>query len=59
VTAGELRRKLARLGCTFEQGTRHLVVFCQGRRSLIPRHPGKEIKKGTYRDILKQLGIKE
>ena len=59
VTASELRRKLAKLGCTFEQGTRHLVVYFQGKRTLIPRHPSQEIKTGTYFAILKQLGIKE
>jgi predicted RNA binding protein YcfA (HicA-like mRNA interferase family) len=26
---------------------------------LLPRHPSQEIKTGTYRGILKQLGIKE
>jgi len=59
MTAGELKRKLAKLGCTFEQAARHLVVSYQGKRSLLPRHPGREIKTGTYRGILKQLGIKE
>jgi mRNA interferase HicA len=59
MTAGELKRKLAKLGCTFEQAARHLVVSYQGKRSLLPRHPSQEIKTGTYRGILKQLGIKE
>jgi mRNA interferase HicA len=59
MTAGELKRKLAKLGCTFEQGTKHLVVRYQGNRTLIPRHPSQEIKTGTYHGILKQLGIKE
>ena len=59
VTASELRRKLAKLGCTFEQGTRHLVVRYQGNRTLMPRHPSQEIQTGTYHAILKKLGIKE
>ncbi len=59
MTASELKRKLAALGCTFEQATKHLVIYYKGRRTLMPRHPSKEIKTGTYRGILKRLGIKE
>jgi mRNA interferase HicA len=59
MTASELRRKLAQLGCTFEQGTKHLIVRYKGNRTLMPRHPSKEIKTGTYRGILAKLGIKE
>lgn len=59
VTASELKRKLAKLGCTFEQGSKHLVVYRKGRRTLMPRHPSREIKSGTYRGILKDLGLKE
>jgi mRNA interferase HicA len=59
VTASELKRKLAKLGCTFEQAARHLVVRYQGKRTLMPRHPSQEIKTGTYRGILKKLGIEE
>jgi mRNA interferase HicA len=55
----ELRRKLAKLGCTFEDGTRHLVVIYKGKATEIPRHPGKEIKTGTLRGILKKLGVGE
>lgn len=59
MTASELKRKLAKLGCTFEQGTRHLVIWHQGRRAVMPRHPSQEIRTRTYHDILRQLGIKE
>jgi len=59
ITASELRRKLAALGCTFEDGKKHLLVYYTGRRSLMPRHPSREIKKSTYQGILKQLDIKE
>ena len=59
VTASELKRKLAKLGCTFEQGPKHLVVYRTGRRTLMPRHPSRDIKSGTYRGILKDLGLKE
>jgi mRNA interferase HicA len=59
MTASELRRKLAKLGCTFERGTRHLIAICKGKTSPIPRHPSQEIKTGTYHKILKDLGLKE
>src|SRR5450759_423223 len=59
VTASELKRKLAKLGCTFEQGTRHLIVRYQGNRTLMPRHPSQEIQTGTCHAILKKLRIKE
>jgi predicted RNA binding protein YcfA (HicA-like mRNA interferase family) len=59
LTASELRRKLARIGCTFEEGSRRAVIFYKGNRSLMPRHPKKEIKSGTYHGILNKPGIKE
>jgi mRNA interferase HicA len=55
--ASGLRRKLAKLGCTFQQGTRHLVVVYKGNATEMPRHPAKELKTGTVRGILKKLGI--
>jgi mRNA interferase HicA len=59
VKASELKRKLAKAGCTFTEGTNHLVIHYKDNRSLMPRHPAKEIKTGTLRSILKELGIKE
>jgi hypothetical protein len=63
VTAGELKRQPAKLGCTFEEGTKHLAVYCKSKRTLMARHPSKEIKTGTYHTgtyprFLKKLGIK-
>jgi mRNA interferase HicA len=59
MTASELKRKLTALGCTFEQGTKHVIIFYKGKRTLMPRHPSREIKTGTYHGILRRLGIKE
>jgi predicted RNA binding protein YcfA (HicA-like mRNA interferase family) len=59
LTASELKRKLAKAGCAFEQGSKHLVIFHGDKRAIMPRHPGVEIRTGTYHAILKQLGIKE
>jgi mRNA interferase HicA len=58
MTASDLKRKLAKLGCEFANATNHTVVTFQGRKSVMPRHPSAEVKTGTLRGILKQLGIK-
>jgi len=57
--ANELKRKLANAGCTFTDARKHLVIHYRGNRSLMPRHPAKEIKTGTLQSILKKLGIEE
>jgi len=57
VKASELKRKLERLGCSVEEGTKHWIVYYQGNRTTVPRHPGKEIKTRTYYSILKELKI--
>ena len=57
MTASELKRKLERLGCLVEDGTRHWIIYYRGHRTTVPRHPAKEIKTRTYRGILKDLGI--
>jgi mRNA interferase HicA len=59
VTASELRRKLAKAGCTFVDAKKHLAIYYKGHCTIMPRHPSKEVKKGTVQDILKVLGIKE
>lgn len=59
MTASELRRKLAKLGCNFEHGARHLIVIYKGKAAEIPRHPSKELKTGTVRGVLRRLGIEE
>jgi mRNA interferase HicA len=58
MTANELKRRLEKQGCKVEQGTKHWIVYYQGKRTTIPRQPSKEIKPGTYYGILKDLGIK-
>ncbi len=57
MTAGELKRKLGKIGCAFSEGKKHTRIFRGNRESLMPRHPSKEIKKGTLNGILKDLGI--
>lgn len=55
---GELLRRVKRAGCVFvEHGGGHDIYVnpINGKRTTIPRH--RKIKDGTYRAILKQLGI--
>jgi mRNA interferase HicA len=57
VTASELRRQLKAAGCTFDDGRKHTIVRLGNTRTMMPRHGSKEIKTGTYRAILKDLGL--
>jgi mRNA interferase HicA len=57
--ASELRRKLANAGCTFTDSKKHVIIHYRGNRSLMPRHPAKEVKTGTVQGILRRLGIEE
>jgi mRNA interferase HicA len=59
MTASELKRWLAKQGCTFQEGTNHTKVILGKRKSQSPRHPAVEIWTGTFRAILKQLGLKK
>ena len=59
MTASELKRKLAKVGCTFVDARKHLAVYYKGNCTIMPRHPAKEVKKGTVQSIVKALGIKE
>jgi len=58
VTASELRRWLKTQGCAFEEASKHTKVMLGARVSFIPRHPKREIKKGTLRSILKALDLR-
>ena len=59
MTASELKRWLKDQGCTFEDGTRHTIVRLGSKRSTLPRHPSKEVKTGTLKAILKDLGLRK
>ncbi len=54
----EFRRWLEAQGAQISEGKRHSKVSLNGKLSVIPRHPGKELKEGTKNAILKQLGLK-
>ena len=61
MNSSQAKRFLARHGCTFESGKGgHLIVRRGDRKSILPQHGGsKELGKGLWLAILKQLGIKE
>ena len=59
----ELVRKLRRLGCEFRRQAKgsHEIWWDPKRKlyTVIPNHPGKEIKKKTLAAILRDLDLKE
>jgi mRNA interferase HicA len=62
MNSAELKKYLARHGCTFENhkgGSGHLTVRRGTRTSQLPMHGrGKELGKGLVNKILKDLGLK-
>ena len=60
MNGAQLKRWLAKQGCTFEPGKGgHLIVHLGNRKSVLPMHGSrKEIKKGTEQRIKKDLGLK-
>ena len=56
----EVLRKLKRIGFEEEpgKGSHRIVLHPDGRRTVIPFHR-KELKKGTYQKILKDIGLSE
>ncbi len=62
--SADLPRRLNRLatkrGWDFEtaEGGGHTKVWFNGRRTTVPRH-ASDMKTGTFRAILKQLGLTE
>ncbi|MDR0249824.1 MAG: type II toxin-antitoxin system HicA family toxin [Burkholderiales bacterium] len=55
----KFRRWLEEKGATFVEGSKHTKVKLSGKQTTLPRHPNKEIREGTRKAIIKQLGIKE
>ena len=60
MTSSELLRKLRRLGARVVTGRGkggHVMVVLEKRRAFVPTGSG-EIKRGTLRGILRQLGLR-
>jgi len=53
----EFRRWLESQGVEVSDGTNHLKLRYQDKRSVMPRHPGDEIKEPLRKAIIKQLGL--
>lgn len=53
----EFKRWLIAQGVRVEEGARHWKLYLNGRQSVLPRHPSRELKEGTRKAILKQLGL--
>jgi len=59
MTSAEMRRWLAKLGARFgEQKGSHLKVSLNGRSTILPMHPSRELATGTVNAIKKQLRLK-
>jgi len=58
VKVSELRRWLKKQGCMFVEESRHTRIVLGSRISRMPRHPAKEIKRGTLQTVLKDLDLK-
>jgi mRNA interferase HicA len=54
----EFVRWLTQRGATFQEGKNHLKVYLNGHRSILPRHPAKELKTGLVEAVKKQLNLK-
>jgi mRNA interferase HicA len=62
LNANELKRWLAKQGCTFEThkgGSGHLTVRLGKLKSQLPMHGKKELGSGLVAKIKKDLGLKE
>ena len=58
VKQSEFVRWLKLKGATFKEGTNHLKVYLNGKQTILPRHPGKELKTGLVEGVKKQLNLK-
>ena len=54
----EFVRWLSQQGATFKDGTNHTKVYLNGKQTILPRHPAKELKKGLVEGVKKQLDLK-
>ena len=58
--ASELARMAKKQGCYIKRhGSRHDIWFSPitGKTAEIPRHQGKDVKTGTARSIIRDLGL--
>jgi putative UPF0395 protein plu4353 len=53
----EFLRWLKAQGVETKEGANHIKLYLNGKQSVLPRHPAKEIAKGTELAVKKQLGL--
>ena len=59
MTSSELKRWLSKLGAGFEPGKgSHLHVTLNGKTTVLPMHPSKELGTGIVHSIKKDLGLR-
>ncbi len=59
MTSSELKRWLSKLGASFEPGKgSHLHVMLNGKTTVLPMHPSKELGTGIVHSIKKDLGLR-
>lgn len=58
VKQSEFRKWLEAQGVEVKNGTNHLKLYYQGKQTIMPRHPSKELGESLRKTILKQLGMK-
>nr|WP_080439949.1 mRNA interferase [Burkholderia ubonensis] len=52
----EFREWLAMRGARFEVGANHIKAYLNGKQATLPKPLFEELKEGTVKVILKQLG---
>ena len=59
MSSDELKRWLKKQGCTFglQEGS-HLRVHLGNKFTVLPMHGKKQVRPGTLRAILRDLGLK-
>jgi mRNA interferase HicA len=58
VKQSEFVRWLTKQGATFQDGSNHLKIYLNGKQTILPRHPAKELKTGLVEGVKKQLNLK-
>ena len=49
----EFRRWLAAQGATFKEGASHTKIYLNGKQTIMPRHPGKDLKQPLVDSVKK------
>lgn len=62
MNSNQFKRWLKKQGCTFDESLGkggHIAVYFKSKKTILPMHGKKELKKGLIEAIKKQLGLKE